>query len=454
MADPNFNIFGNRMNPNQWAINVGHYILRRRRQERGFNNLPINQQVRIAAGAVASGVILSASQIKRLGTYFIQGGLQQLSRLAPTNTDTSEIAVDPTGDFTTPDRTRKPIEPNMSGRAKKRLRMDSEDEERRISTGEEGTMEVFKAEGQSGAAHQFKNGETAVDNIPVTRYTPFDKTQQVMMPYYVHQVGLSISSGNQSGAVHTKSFRLNSIYDVETGTTYTADPTPAADSADGTVNTPSMRNYWTQLYRKWTVVGCRYHIRFRPNDYLKYTDAQYSIYVYEHGDQAIPKVNTASTPKVIQDLYRKYHPHIVAHKYVNSNDRYNQIVTGTGVYNGGPGNAGDGNAADVYMTLPNGQHDWVSIHKGTYHKGSIEHAVVEDELAQTWHNVDEVPPTREIMTCIVQRSDTSDTGQSLNFELEFSIEYIVQLKDLKADFEYLHDTTDFPAITDFAAQSN
>lgn len=92
---------------------------------------------------------------------------------------------------------------------------------------------------------------------------------------------------------------------------------------------------------------------------------------------------------------------------------------------------------------------------GTWVPGSIKHEVAEDELAQIWQEALQVPPTREGLTIIVTPAPTSAWGTAdIRVQPEFSLEYTVQLKDLKRDFQYPTQKTAVPAISNAPAQGN
>ena len=425
---------------NNPVIPIAH-VIHRNRNEGWFNRLSILQQIKLVASAVYSAGFITypvtERAIRSMMRFFKQGGVRTtvdktyglvdtFSKLNLRGSDTSEIAVNPKGDFETPVKRKVPNEPNMSAK-QKRMRIENDEPMEEVAE--------LRAVGANANTSWTTHGETPVDNIPVTRYTPFDKTTQVLMPFYVLKTNISLQPGNGAGSVEARSWRLNSIHDCETTTNYTEDPPRNPDTSDPVQNHPCMRNYWQEFYRKWTVVGSRYQIRFRSKNVTR-SDSQYSIYVYEHGQQLIPVVDDNNNR--IPDLFRKYHPHVKKHQYYNSRDQID--------FTGGP-------AQEQRWNHRNQHNNWETIHKGTYNKNSIEHSVIEDEQQKTWHDFQTVPPEREAFTVIIQRSDASEINDvQLFFDLEVSIEYIVQLKDLKAKYEYFTQTTDLSAISNFGVQ--
>ena len=158
-----------------------------------------------------------------------------------------------------------------------------------------------------GAASRNGQGETAIDPWRDVKLRPFPSTQNVIMPFYrtgSHQ----LATGSGATAVKNLGFRLNSIWDVYIEASYSADPTPAADTpeAAGSDDCPAMRDFWANIYRYWTVLSSHYKVRFWTNNA---TDQEVEIWVYHHGQQTPPLVTTDGTPQKISKLYRKMHPH-------------------------------------------------------------------------------------------------------------------------------------------------
>lgn len=261
-------------------------------------------------------------------------------------------------------------------------------------------------------------GETAVENIPVSRFNPFPHTAQVIMPIYKlnKAVQLQATAGG-AGQLFAVTVRLNSIYDCIIGSSYAADPTPSADTAEsaGSRETPRMRKYWMGYYRYWTVVKTDYRVRvwLRTNGVFQ----EVSAYLYFHGQQFPPFFDTGTTT-LVPDHVRRYHPG-QRHKYVYA----------------ATASSGD----TVYENQ--------KVFTGTHYPGTIHNEVAEDEFHETWHKETEVPSFREYMTLLVQRSDRN-ADEAIDMAYDLSIDYTVQLKDLKAEYQYITQKTSIAAITD------
>lgn len=273
--------------------------------------------------------------------------------------------------------------------------------------------------GGESAARNLQNGETAVSKIPRSRYKPFNDTEQVIMNYYKYNAAKALSATTAVG----HSYRINSIYDSEiTPLTYVEDPTPASDAAGAIVNTPHMRPYWMTWYRYWTVVKCDWHIRVIPNTRLTLGEAD--VYLYFHGLQCPPLAT--STPSLITYQYRRLHPNMM-HKRL--------IFDTTGSVND--------SLLEKGVTF-----------SGTWYPGMVRHEVHEDEFHQVWNQASEAPPQREAVTILVQPSDRNEADPvNLTYRLEVSFDYHVQLKDLKAKFEYLTSESGFSAVSVVAQQN-
>lgn len=278
----------------------------------------------------------------------------------------------------------------------------------------------------AGIAKKSATNETPVDDIPVAKYNPFPKTQNVIMDYYAYNAGGTLTEANDGTSIAVWAYRLNSIYDIATSNKSSENGVP--DAPEGTPSVPVGREYWMRFYDYWTVVKCEYKLRLRPT--TRKNTAQYTVYLYEHGDKAPPVLTNDTTGVTIPHQYKMRHCKEFKHMCALPEN---------------------GNISDKLENNVNHPHNWIEF-SGIYYPGSIDHDVVEDEQAQIWNKPTEVPPTREILTFHVQRSPTSDNSP-LNFNFEIYLKYTVQLKDLKKQFEYITPTTAYPA-TLFGLQSN
>lgn len=249
------------------------------------------------------------------------------------------------------------------------------------------------------------HGETGIDAWRNARLNPFNKTQNTILPYYQKAQG-TLQAVDTEGGQFSFTIRLNSIYDILTTRSYTANPAEAADAADGTIQVPIMRNFWIQLYDYWTVVDMHYKVRFWSEDE---GFQEIEIFEYKHGMQAPPSVNANGTSGGL--LWRKYrmmHPHM----------RYKTFRLR--------------NAASTEQD----PFDKTCEFTGHYNYNMTYNAVAEDELAQTWHKETEVPPQREQLTYIIQRSERSPFSTQTIIKYDIEAVYHVQWKDLKAVMEY------------------
>jgi len=271
-----------------------------------------------------------------------------------------------------------------------------------------------------GRTGRTDGSETGVDPFIHYRINPFNETQNAIMPYWAAG-SLSLQVGTGSTSIATLALRLNSIYDTLTVSTYVADPSAAADTADGSVQIAQMYSYWTNLYRYWTVVKSEYHLHVWNDS--RSLDQEVSVWTYHNGQQQPPLLNEAGTDN-IPDYVRGLHRHAHVTKL-----RTDLVETGKSWYNQG-----------------------VHIH-GNYRMGNytVHNDVAEDEFKETWHKTGEVPSLREVATFIMQRSDlqrATTTGAAVNLKYELRTRYYVQFKDLKAKYQYPAQDTDFSSTTD------
>lgn len=340
--------------------------------------------------------------------------------------------------FVTPAKKRKgnpKISPDM-----KRLRGGIEDEESRGPPGLRGGAHSANVVGETdedgdammvASADSSKKGksggvgETPIDPIPVARFNPFPNTINAILPYFRKYGSTSVATT----ACSARTYRLNSIYDVETSSTYAAvDPTTVvADTADGTLNTPYMRDFWKSIYQYWSVVKSEWKVRIRAD--TQTNDDSLMAYRYLHGIQRPPTTVSSGANTVHHQLKSRH-----------KNCAYKEIVGLEKVNTSG-------------VTSANYWKDAVEF-SGVWTPGSIEHEVMEDELAQTWHKILEVPPTPELLTIHIQHSPHSQKVAAMAYIMEFSITYTCQYKDLVAQFEYITEDTSLAAVANFATQSN
>jgi hypothetical protein len=276
----------------------------------------------------------------------------------------------------------------------------------------------------SGGRGQTNNqGETHVDMLPTFTYLPFKHTQQCFMKFR-QQNTMDLAAGtvgSTSCVAHT--FRLNSIYDVRSEYGFIADPAAAADAADTTINTPHMRAYWMNFYRYWTVTKSYYRVKIWTT--TKSTTGEIYVYAYKHGQQHPPCRNYLADTR-IQHFVRKNHPNV---SYIKVHTP-NSTETDYNLYE-----------------------DKVGYFEGTWSPGSISNTIAEDEYSETWHKATEVPSHRQLLTIMCQRSERAENiAYSLTYEIEMVFE--VQLKDLKAEHEFVTSDSAIPAIAGYCAQQN
>lgn len=284
----------------------------------------------------------------------------------------------------------------------------------------EDTEPANRLAASSSSGGRMGGEETSVDQVRFEQLLPFRPTANAIMPYVKH-AALAFGA---STVMNGFAFRLNSIYDCLTGLAFTANPTPAADTADGSVERPYMYQWWTSIYRYWTVTRATYTVRIWSTH--KKDDLEFSVWCYHNGQQAPPQ--TATSGARIPDSIRKYHKH--CHM-----KRMHAIPTST-------------------IEKTSGQN--VVTFTGSYYPGSrsVHNEVEEDEYKETWHRVTEVPSLREVATFHVQKSDRC-AAQSIAVPetggLRYSIDivYHVQWKDLDVIYQYPTQEDDIAVINNY-----
>lgn len=378
------------------------------------NGLPMN---RITAAIVSSGYVAINAAYK-IG----HGAVSAISHLASNN-------AMPTNERDPPPN---PKRPRLRGPGEGAGTSDD------VNTIEDADMDAdfdnaaVVADAQRSGTSAARTGrtdgsETGVDPFYAPRLRPFNDTQNAILPYY-YTGSQTLATGTGALAVKAVSIRLNSIYDVlaTAGMTYIADPTPAAQVSDGAGNIeiPILRNFWSNIYRYWTVIECRYKVRFWVNDA---NDQEADIWCYHHGQQAPPLISTETTPTVIWSKYRRLHRH-AHYKTIRS---YNSTATEKGLFN-----------RDVVFT-------------GKYHMGhsTVHNDVAEDEYKETWHGVNEIPSLVENASFIMQRSQRSASSVALTINYDIEVVFHVQWKDLESKFQYMEPGAD-ETFTNFIDHAN
>lgn len=269
----------------------------------------------------------------------------------------------------------------------------------------------------TGGSNKQNQGETPVANINYRIYNPFPRTNQVLMHFRRYDSG-SIAAAVEGVSAYT--FRLNSITDCVTSIVYGADPArDTPDVNDATPNIPAMRNFWSCVYDYYTVVRSRYHFRIRWNNSTANNQDVLDIYQHMHGKQYPPLFTSANKP--IPWTYRKRFPQTIMKQSLSQIT--GDVITGT--------SAASTHANDI----------WTDFY-GEWYPGAIQHEVEEDDLKQTWTKMIETPKIGEFVTFVIQRSSTTDSVRGANWEWEFNIEFEVQLKSLRDQWQYIR-----PGIT-------
>lgn len=271
--------------------------------------------------------------------------------------------------------------------------------------------------------------ESPIEQGMPTVFEPYPPVVQTFLPYDVYNATGTFTAFNTSAGVTTHTFRLNSIYDcnMDGGFTYPTyiDATLGAAgvrTADGSINTPKMRGYWSAFYQYWTVLKCEWRVVAR-NVSTSLTN-EICMYTYIHGAQFPPEVDDNGT--VVLHDFRKRHPHCNAYRLKS-----------------------------VATAQRNNDFENTVVASGTFIPGqTFVHEVGEDEQKQTWHTIAEVPPTCEYLTLMFQSSPHATTAEAGSYVYDIHLHYTAQWKDLKHQFQYLTGYGNLPAVTDFALQAN
>ena len=284
-----------------------------------------------------------------------------------------------------------------------------------------GSISLMSARASAGG--RTDGSETHVDPIAEVKLRPFHNTQDTLMIFHTTGRSLSVAATDDVNGVASFAIRLNSIEDCQTITTYAADPTPAADTADGSVQRPMMYDYWTGAYRYWTVTKSEYEVKLWTT--LKSDSSALSVWCYHNGQQQPPLINS-SGGTICKDYVRQLHQHcrmqVMHPRPSGSTDLHERSTTVT--------------------------------FKGEYRPGNrtVVNDVSEDEYKETWHRVGEVPSLREVATFIIQHNDDAEKVAHGTICYSITVKYHVQWKDLKVIYQYPTQTSDIAAIADYVEE--
>ena len=289
-----------------------------------------------------------------------------------------------------------------------------------------------------------KNQETELVDLGYAIYRPFKDTTQVLMPLHGAYTWSFTSAITSAGAAKLK-IRLNSINDCFSINFLTANTnaTPGADTQSGTLTNPQMRTYWSNIYRYFSVVGCKYKITFRE-DTRSINSSQMMVYEYLHGQQDPPIVDGGGTNLVTHD-WRQHHPNC-RFKALNASAGYTPVLAFDSA------NA----TVDQYGVSPsieNINHNTVQF-TGLWKPGTIKHEVLEDQFQETWTLFSAAPKQHEYLTYILTHSPYGHLNEGHLGRVFIDMQYIVQLKDLDYKYQYLADNYSFPAIANFTNAVN
>lgn len=327
-------------------------------------------------------------------------------------------------DYTTPERPKKQAVPGIS----------PEDKEKKEPTKPIlKPLEINMPDTQM-SERDVGHKETDVSKIPLSRtlQMPWAPTEQFVCHY---RGAISVSCSQVNGAISTitqASFRLNSPADCLINASYTAwdnNHQQVAIDAAGSRQIPSYWKYWREYYQFYHVRKSNFRLRFIPTQDSE-SNREATLHVYLHGASKPPLHQTSNGASAyVSDHERNYHPGHFAKRIRTP--------------------ANEDNIPPFLNDLR------VS---GDWSPGSIKHDVIEDEDAETWTPIANVPKNNEILTLIVQPSDDMrivyPTGEhGVTGKMIVEIDYIVQAKCLKDPYRWFCEAQSTPAVTDAAAQA-
>lgn len=417
----------------------------------------ITNYLKAAGIGISTFTAYQLSSVPRFIYVKAKKGLQKLTpetaKRLRGQIETSEVEVSPDGDFTTPARSKRKFDNTISpDDQNKKTKLRGSFPNIPDTTEAESTpiSAMAMTDGDSNGKNINKTSETQIDNLNYAIYRPFPNTHQVLMPYH-GRFNWSISQNN---GVNRFKLRMNSIYDIINASflsNYAEGNATTSDTQNGTINQPQMRAYWASIYKYYTVVACKYKVRFRLTTDTR-TDSAVMIYQYEH-TQTDPPLFDGGGTNVLSHDYRQHHPNCRFKQLethggfaTETSDAIEVISNATGpepptkVYNYTGGNT----YAEPWQ--PNTQRNMCEF-SGIYHYGDINHEILDDDNLENWTQMGETPKAFENHTYIIQHSPYAQAVVALAGTYWLDLEYIVQLKDLTMGYKYIGNGYNLAAVT-------
>ena len=278
------------------------------------------------------------------------------------------------------------------------------------------------------------NGETPISPYDFVQIG-LPKVATTKLPYRRIESQTSLSTSGTTPVNYA--VRTNSIFDILGNSAYSPDSVAVGETAPtGIAETPKWRAFFTDKYNYYTVLGCDYSISFRlrhaaniggfPTIAAPNHCNDFDVFMYKAGFQRPP---LQSSGTIVKKDWKLLHTG-VEYKLLPGPKRISDATV-----------AG-ASAANQYEC----DFQWRTF-KGWCGIDTFKHEVEEDELKQTWHKNNEIPPIPEQLVFHIQPNEFNNVNLN-DYSLDVIIEttYLVQFKDLRAQYQFPTSLTEFGAI--------
>lgn len=321
------------------------------------------------------------------------------------------------------------------------------------------TMSKQDGKGSGMGAH---NNETGRDPIPYDVCRGIPSYMYASLPWYSHKYM------RFSGKTVDFDYRMTSVYDPFRAPSLTAidinkgsgtsqvtnvyAPGAQVNNKDGVNQQVMWYQFYSNLYKYYSVVGCRYKITIRnmtSNDLWVGWGFRGQARTWP---KAVSHVDMLHWPDVHM---RRLHPKIAYYNTTNGNEVREFYDGTTGVVDIGEQQNLTTNSRASMSYVANNETDTVTI-SGEYRPGDYDREIQTDELVETWTAIHQNPKLLEALGIRIMNTQgiSGNSGASAE-QNEIVVEMVANL-DYLVEFKELHDGLHWPSsnqpIPRFTAQ--
>lgn len=294
------------------------------------------------------------------------------------------------------------------------------------------TQVQMSSEGGSGNEHGLK--ETPVDDPYVVYRGPPDYTfcslpwkydaLTSFSNYYAVDYTLRMTSPYDC-------FVSQSTSDLNASTGSTNVMTTVSDGSDASPQTARWFSYYAGMYNYYHVISCKYHV-FIENDHGEPIWA----YLIFHNDTSPPNAATNQDIQCWPDV--KYHYLSAPYKAIQSSGRAERNDMDIAENNEAATAQADSDTFETGNHVTSRSGETTCSFVGEYKPGQFKREIRLDSEVENWTSTAANPALTERMTIRIKPqadaiglNDTTNYGDDMRFRIRFSLNYLVEFKELK-----------------------